>query len=153
MYGTAKTPWISFLPQLPPHLQPRPSPLLVPPHANAATPRHPANVLAIPLIHLSPSSPNSSPPSLPHLYPCYPPLLLTAKSRWVLGPPRTHTTSTYPTQASIPMCNLTVNNTTVVPNGSTSRPDPDGNCRPMAGSEGHPEQTKGSESDNLRYLC
>jgi hypothetical protein len=37
------------------------------------------------------------------------------------------------------------------PNGSTSRPDPDGNCRLMAGSEGHPEQTKGSESDNLRY--
>ena len=50
------------------------------------------------------------------------------------------------------MWNLKVNNTTAAPNGSTSRPDPDGNCRPMAGSEGHPEQTKWSESDNLWHL-
>ena len=87
MYGTAKTPWISFLPQLPPHLQPRPSLPPVPLHANAATHRHSENVLAITPIHPSPSSPNSSPPSLLHLYPRYPPLLLTAKSRWVLPPP------------------------------------------------------------------
>ena len=45
-----------------------PSPL-VSQHSNAATLRHLANVLAIPPIHLSPSSPNSSPPSLLHLYP------------------------------------------------------------------------------------
>ena len=43
------------------------------------------------------------------------------------------------------MCNLMVNNTTVAPNGSTSRTDPDGTCWPMAGSEGHPEQTQCSE--------
>ena len=42
-----------------------------------------------------------------------------------------------------------VNNTTAAPTGSTSRPDPEGNCRPMAGSEVHPEQTKWSEPDNL----
>ena len=40
------------------------------------------------------------------------------------------------------MRNLKVNNTTAAPNGSTSRLDPDGNCRLMTGSEGHPEQTK-----------
>ena len=150
MYGTAKTRRIfSLLLQPLPNPQPRPSLPLVPPHANAATLHHPANVPAIPPTHPSPSSPNSSPPSLLHLYPRYPPLRLTAKSRWVLPPPRTHTTSTYPTQASIPMCNLTVNNTTVAPPGSTSRPDPEGYGRLMAGSEGHPEQTKWSEPDNL----
>ena len=150
MYGTAKTHWTPVLPQLLPNPPPRPSLLLVSPHANAATLRHPANVIAIPPIHPSPLSHNSSLPSPPHLYPIYPPLLLTAKSRWVLGPPRSHTTSIYPTRASTTtMCNLKVNNTTAAPNGSTSRPDPDGNCRPMAGSEGHPEQTNWSESDNL----
>ena len=45
-----------------------------------------------------------------------------------------------------------MNNTTAAPNGSTSRPDPDGNCRPMAGSEGHPEQTNWLEYDNLWHL-
>ena len=146
----AKTHWTPFPPQMPPNPQPRPSLPPVPPHANADTFRHPANETEIPPIHLSPPSRNSSPPSLPHLYPLYPPLLLIAKSRWVLGPPRSHTTSIYPTRASTTtMCNLKVNNTTATPNGSTSRPDPDGNCRPMAGSEGHPEQTNWSESDNL----
>ena len=50
------------------------------------------------------------------------------------------------------MWSLKVNNTTVASNGSTSRPDPDGNCRPMAGSERHPEQTKWLESDNLWHF-
>ena len=150
MYGTAKILWIPFPPQLLPNPPPRPSLLLASPHANAATLRHPANVLAIPPIHLSPPSHNSSLPSPPHLYPLYPPLILIAKSRWALGPPRSHTTSIYPTRASTTtMCNLKVNNTTAAPNGSTSRPDPDGNCRPMAGSERHPEHTNWSESDNL----
>ena len=45
-----------------------------------------------------------------------------------------------------------VNNTTAAPTGSTSRPDPEGYCRLMAGSEGHPEQTKWSEPDNLWHL-
>ena len=57
----------------------------------------------------------------------------------------------YPNQASNPICNLMVNNTTVAPNGSTSRTDPDGTCWPMAGSEGHPEQTQCPEPDNLRH--
>ena len=50
------------------------------------------------------------------LYPTYTPLSTTTPDcKIALGPgppPRTHTTSTYPTQASIPMCNLKVNNTT-----------------------------------------
>ena len=113
MYGTAKTHWTPFLPQLLPNPQPRPSLPLVPPHANADTFRHPANEIAIPPIHLSPPSRNSSPPSLPHLRPIYPPLLLPAKSRWVLAPPRPRTTSTYPTRASITSTwTLKVNNTT-----------------------------------------
>ena len=116
MYGTAKTHWIPFLPQL----LPNPSLPLVPPHANAATLRHPANVIAIPPIHLTPPSHNSSPPSLPHLYPLYPPLLLIAKSRWVLGPPRSHTTSIYPTRASTtPMCNNVIAPSSIHPSPSS----------------------------------
>ena len=97
----SQDPWIPLLPQMPPNRQPRPSLPPVPPHANAAILRPPANEFALPPIHLSPPSHNSSPPPLPHPYLLYPPLLLTAKSSWVLGPPRSHTTSIYPTRASI----------------------------------------------------
>ena len=99
MYGTAKTHGIPSLLQPLPNLQPRPSLPLVPPHANSATLRHLANVIAPSSIHPSPSSPNFSPPSLPHLYPLYPPLLLIAKSHWIQGLPWTHTTRpTLPTR-------------------------------------------------------
>jgi hypothetical protein len=94
MYGTAKTQWIPPLLLHPlPNPQPRPRLLPAPPHANPAVLRHHENVNAPSSVHPSQSSPNSSPPSLPHLRPLYSPLPLIAKSRGVQGLPWTHTTS------------------------------------------------------------